>query len=83
MKTVRYSREAQRALRRHGNVAARLRKVMAEYAADPVAHADNVTQMAALRAKRMGAGDFRIIFEETEAEISVSKIGPCGSVYER
>jgi len=33
-------------------------------------------------AKRLRIGDFRAIFEETETEIIVTRIGPRGSVYD-
>jgi mRNA interferase RelE/StbE len=82
MKTVRYSPGAQVSLRRHGNVAVRLRKALAEYAADPAAHSNNVTWLVGSAAKRMRVGDFRIVFEETETEILVTKIGPRGSIYD-
>jgi mRNA interferase RelE/StbE len=82
VKTVRYLIPARTALRRHGNVAVRLRKAMAEYAANPTAHANNVTQLVGSAGKRMRVGDFRIVFEETDTEIVVTKIGPRGSVYD-
>ena len=82
MKTVRYLRDAQAALRRHGNVADRLRNAIREYAANPVAHANNVTQLVGTSAKRLRVGDYRIIFEETEAEIVVTRIAPRGSAYD-
>ncbi len=82
MKTVRYLRDAQAALRRHSNVATRLRKAITEYAADPAAHANNVTQLVGSAARRLRVGDYRIIFEETEAEVVVTRIAPRGSVYE-
>jgi hypothetical protein len=45
MKTVIYSREAAKDLRRHSNMAGRISKVIQEYAADGMAHANNVTDM--------------------------------------
>lgn len=82
MKTVRYLRDAQIALRRHGNVAGRLRKAIVEYAANPAAHANNVTQLVGSSAKRLRAGDYRIVIQETEAEIVVTRIAPRGSAYD-
>jgi mRNA interferase RelE/StbE len=32
--------------------------------------------------KRLRVGDFRVLFEETETEIIVTRIGPRGSVYD-
>jgi mRNA interferase RelE/StbE len=82
MKTIRYLRDAQVALRRHSNVADRLRKAIREHAADPAAHANNVTQLVGSSAKRLRVGDYRIIFEETEAEIVVTRIAPRSSAYD-
>jgi mRNA interferase RelE/StbE len=82
MKTVRYLRDAQAALRRHGNVASRLRKAISEYAADPAAHANNVTRLVGSSARRLRVGDYRIVFEETDAEVIVTRIAPRGSAYD-
>lgn len=82
MKQVRYTADAAKALKRHGNMAARIRRAITDYAADdPAAHANNVRQLVGSPAKRLRVGDFRVIFEETDAEIIVTKIGPRGSVY--
>lgn len=80
-KPVRYTMDAARSLRRHGNMAARIRRAIGEYAADAAAHANNVRVLVGVPAKRLRVGDFRVIFEETEAEILVTKIGPRGDVY--
>jgi mRNA interferase RelE/StbE len=82
MKTVTYTRSALKDLKRHANVAARIRQVMNEYAADPRSHANNVPQLAGSSAKRMRVGDYRVIFEESATEILVTKVGPRGGVYE-
>jgi mRNA interferase RelE/StbE len=82
MKTVRYTTEALRNLKRHGNMAARIRSAMQEYTAEPTAHANNITQLVGSSASRMRVGDYRVIFVETDAELSVVKIGPCGGIYE-
>ena len=52
-----------------------------QYAADPHAHANNVTLLVGSAAKRMRVGDFRVIFEESDGQIMVTKIGPSGGVY--
>lgn len=82
MKTVRFTVAAARDLKRHGNVAARARRAIAEFATDGVAHSNNVTPLAGSTAKRMRIGDFRLIFEETETDILVTKFAPRGSVYD-
>lgn len=82
MKTVLYLREAQEALRRHTNVASRLRKAMREYAADPAAHGNNVTRLVGSSAKRLRVGSYRVIFEETDTEIIVTRIALRSSAYD-
>jgi hypothetical protein len=44
MKAVRYSAEAIADLKRYGNMVARVRKAINEHAANPAAHANNVTR---------------------------------------
>ena len=82
MKTVTYSRDAARDLRRHGKMAARIRAAITGYAGDPKAHANNVKSLAGSSAKRLRVGDFRVIFDETETAITVTKVGPRGGVYD-
>ena len=81
MKTVLYTTDALKDLKRHGNVRDRLRKAIEHYAADPNAHANNVKALTGTSGRRLRVGDFRIIFEETEIDIKVTKIGPRGDVY--
>ncbi len=82
MKTVRYSAQAIANLKRYGNMTARVRKAMNEYAADPAAHANNVTRLVGSPASRMRVADYRVIFVETEQELVVTRIGPRGDVYD-
>ncbi len=82
MKSVRYSAEALKNLRRHGNMAARIRRAIEEYAADPAAHANNVTRLVGSIFSRMRIGDFRAVFMETETAIEVERIGPRGDIYD-
>jgi mRNA interferase RelE/StbE len=82
MKVVEYSRDAAKDLRRHGNVAPRIRSAIADYAFDQQAHANNITLLVGSAAKRLRVGDFRVIFDETETMIRVTKIGPRGGIYE-
>lgn len=82
MKTVRYTTEVLRTLKRHGNMAARIRRAIDEYAADPATHANNVTRLVGSSSSRMRIGDYRVIFVETEAELSVVRVGPRGGVYD-
>lgn len=82
MKTVRYTADAAKSLRRHANVADRLRQKIRAYAEDPASQANNVTALVGVDAKRLRSGDFRLIFSENDTEILVLSIGPRGSVYE-
>jgi len=82
VKTVRYTGDAAKDLKRHGNVAQRLRQAILDYAANPLAHANNVKPLTGSSGKRLRVGDYRIIFEETDTEITVTKVGPRGGVYD-
>jgi mRNA-degrading endonuclease RelE of RelBE toxin-antitoxin system len=81
VKSIVYEGQAAKALRRYGNMAGRIRKAVSEYAADPLAHANNVTELVGDRTRRLRVGDFRVIVVESEAQITVVKIGPRGNVY--
>ncbi len=82
MRTVSYTASALRDLKRHGNVAGRVRKAVAEYAADPQAHANNVTQLVGSPFQRIRVGDFRAIFEATDTAVIVVKVAPRSEAYE-
>lgn len=82
MKSVSYSKAAAKSLRRHMSESARIQKAIDEYAAGAGAHANNVTRLVGSEASRLRVGDFRVIFEESETTIIVTKIGPRGSAYE-
>jgi mRNA interferase RelE/StbE len=73
---------AARQLRKHGNIAGRMRKAVADDAADPRAHANNVTPMKGDAGARTRVGDFRVIFKESNTEIVVTHLGPRGDVYD-
>ena len=78
---VRYLPDAQRALRKHRNVAARLMTKIEELAADPSAYAQ-VIRLQGRPEKRLRVGDFRVLFLEDDGELVVIDIGPRGSIYE-
>lgn len=82
MKTVLYTIPAANNLKTHGNMRTRIMKAVAEYAAGGAAHANQVTQLVGMNAKRLRVGDFRVIFEETADQIIVTKVAPRGSAYE-
>jgi mRNA interferase RelE/StbE len=82
MKTVIILPAAAKMLRRHRADAARLLEKIEAYAANPATLANNVKALSGSRAFRLRVGDYRVIFEETETDIVVTKIGPRGSVYD-
>ena len=82
MKTVRYTTEALKNLKRYGTVAMRVRRVIDDYVANPSAHANNVTRLVGSVASRMRVGDYRVIFVETATDLTVVRIGPRGDVYD-
>lgn len=82
MKPVVILPAAAKFLRRNRAEAARVIAKIEGYAADPVGLANNVKRLTGSTAMRLRIGDFRVIFEETETEIIVTKIGPRGSIYD-
>lgn len=82
VKIVRYTTDAARDLKRHGNMADRVRKAIREYAAGGGAHANNVTKLVGSSASRLRVGGYRVIFEEGMAEIIVTRIAPRGGAYD-
>ena len=70
------------ALLKHRNIARRIEEKISDYAADPKSLANVVTELRGSSLKRLRVGDFRVVFEETETDIIVSRIGPRGSIYE-
>ncbi len=82
MKKVVFLKSAAAALRKHRNMAPRIREKILAYAEDPESLANLVTELRGSSLKRLRVGDFRVLFEETPTEIIVSKIGPRGSVYD-
>jgi mRNA interferase RelE/StbE len=73
---------AAKALRRHRAEAERILAKIEAYAADPASQANNVKALKGSTALRLRVGDFRVVFEESDAEIIVTRIGPRGSIYD-
>jgi mRNA interferase RelE/StbE len=82
VKTVRYTKAATRALLRHRNRAKLIIAKIDAYAQSPESQADNVKQLTGSEAKRLRIGDFRVLFTEDEATITVLDIGPRGGIYD-
>jgi mRNA interferase RelE/StbE len=80
MKTVTYSADALADLAKHKNRAAKIMDKVDAYA--EAGSSNNVKPLKGSTAKRLRVGDFRVIFEETETEITVSRIAPRGEAYE-
>ena len=75
VKEVVYLSLARKALRRHRTQAGRIMAKVDAYAVDPGAF-PKVKTLTNSSAKRLRVGDFRVIFEETETKVIVTKIGP-------
>jgi mRNA interferase RelE/StbE len=82
VKPIFYTRAAARALRKHGNMASRITAKIEEYARNPAALANVVTEMVGKDYTRLRVGDFRVLFRETAREITVLDIGPRGNIYD-
>jgi mRNA interferase RelE/StbE len=80
VKTIRYTRAAARALRRHRNVADRIVAKIEDYAKDPNSLANMVITMSTGH-QRLRVGDFRVIFRENAVELEILDIGPRGGIY--
>ncbi|WP_214474438.1 type II toxin-antitoxin system RelE/ParE family toxin [Mesorhizobium sp. dw_380] len=73
---------AVKALRKHRADAERILAKIEGYAGDPSSLANMVKDLQGSTALRLRVGDYRVVFEETDQEIIVTKIGPRGSVYD-
>ena len=81
MKAVRYLPAAQRALRKHRNVATRIMKID-ELAARPDAFANLVMPLKGRPERRLRVGDYRVLFIVEGDELLVIDIGPRGDIYD-
>ena len=79
MKSIRYSAAALRDLQKHRNRAQVIAAKVASYAE---AGLGDVKRLKGIGDQRLRVGDFRVIFEENDTEIIVTKVGPRGSIYE-
>lgn len=80
MKTVRYTADAQKDLRKLRGEAPAIMAKVARYAETGAGKVTELVGQAG--AKRIRIGDFRAIFEETATEITVTKVGNRRDVYE-
>ena len=83
MKTVTFTRQAAKTLRRiPANVAALIMAKIHLYAADPASLGNNVSKLTGRPGSRLRVGDWRVIFDEDGNVITVLKIGARGDVYD-
>jgi mRNA interferase RelE/StbE len=76
-----YTIPALKDLKTYREMKLRVMKAIAEYAAETMSHANQVKRLAGSSVKRLRVGGFRVLFEETETQIIVTKIAPRGNVY--
>ncbi len=81
MKQIAYTKAALRTLQKiPATTAARIRKKISEYAADPSSQANNVKALQGRVGVRLRVGDWRVIMEDGVV-LEVIEIGPRGGVY--
>ena len=82
MKQIAYTKAAVRTLQKiPATTAARIRKKIYEYAADPSSQANNVKTLQGRDGVRLRVGDWRVIMEDGIV-LEVIEIGPRGSIYD-
>lgn len=84
MKTITFSRDALKTLRRiPPNTAATIRSKIGGYAENPASLANNVKPLRGFPNRyRLRVGDWRVIFREDGTVIAILRIAPRGSAYE-
>ena len=80
MKTVVYTTDALAALRKHRNVAQSIVAKIRRYADSSVG---DIKKLTGSTGKRLRVGEYRVIFEESADRITVTVIGPRGSIYKQ
>lgn len=82
MKTISYSKDALKALKRMPRPdAQRIRRKVTAYAKNPAALRNNVKQLVGSRYSRLRVGDWRVIMDDQGTVLLVLKIGARGDVY--
>lgn len=82
MKQIAYTKAALRTLQKMpATTAARVRKKISEYAADPLSQTNNVKKLHGHSGVRLRVGDWRVIMEDG-AVLAIIEIGPRGSIYD-
>ncbi|QMW23317.1 type II toxin-antitoxin system RelE family toxin [Sandaracinobacteroides saxicola] len=83
MRAIRYSRLAERALKRMPRPhAERIVDKIELLASNRAALANQIKALKGIDAMRLRVGDYRVIFTETLDILAIVNIGPRGSIYE-
>jgi mRNA interferase RelE/StbE len=83
MRSIGYSRDAIRALRKlPTNVSRLIRTKIEQYAEDPASLANNVVKLQNRPGYRLRVGDWRVIFTEGADVLEIIAIRPRGSAYD-
>lgn len=84
MRSIAYSKDALRTLRRMpANASKLIRSKLELYATDPAAISNNIkTLHGADGVRRLRVGDWRVLFSEDGAVIAVIRIAPRGGAYD-
>lgn len=84
MKQIAYSRDAAKTLlKMPANTARLIREKLEQYAADPLALANNVKALkGGAGLLRLRVGDWRVLFTEDGRVIRIIRIAPRGDAYE-
>lgn len=82
MKTLSYSKDAAKTLRRMPRPdAQRICRKLAAYAEDPMSQRNNVKALVGSEYIRLRVGDWRIIMDDQGTVLQVLKIGARGDIY--
>lgn len=84
MRQIAYGREALKTLARMpANVAKLIRSKVEQYAGDPVSLTNNVKALQGRPERlRLRVGDWRVLFSDDGAVVSIIKGTPCGGAYD-
>lgn len=82
MKTVTYSRDALKVLKRMPRSdAQRIQRKITSYAKEPSTQRNNVKSLAGSKYSRLRVGDWRVIMDDQGTVLLILKIGARGDVY--
>lgn len=83
MRIVRYTRDAERVLRRMPvNTAALIRSKVSQYASNPSSLARDVAKLLGREGYRPRVGNWRVIFDDDGTILMILAVGPRGGIYD-